>query len=573
MKPKKYRKSILATLLTAIIFFAVTMPFRQFFRVMAVTEVRPAGALPPAFGLLFGAPGAFGCALGNLVADAMSGYSIPMCILGFAAQFLYGCMPHLLWKMIRKRDRKAPAIIRLNNLKNLLRYIGIVFVSSLMITLLLGGMMAGFGISPLFSTATLMIFFNDFVFCMILGIPIVILVTAAGGNKQTRSINERFILIFLLLGAISACLIGLFAYRELSRSTHDALALWNRVYFYIIADLFVFYGVTVAFLWYAEKHITTPIEALAAIAETYVSQTDRAPDTQQIAAKCDMLRHSYGETGYLAAAFGKMVVDLKHYIDHLTRITAEKERIGAELSVAARIQADMLPRVFPAFPEHGEFDLFASMQPAKEVGGDFYDFFLTDQDHLAIVIADVSGKGVPASLFMVIAKTLIQTHAMGGETPAEIFENVNTRLCENNKEGMFVTAWLGLLTISTGTLSFVNAGHNPPLLKRGCGTCEYIKSRPGFVLAGMEGMRYRQGELRLLAGDTLVLYTDGVTEACNSREELYGTARLIKVLGRQEKFSPCDLCHAVRADIDTFAGDVPQADDITMLCLTYGGTV
>ena len=247
----------------------------------------------------------------------------------------------------------------------------------------------------------------------------------------------------------------------------------------------------------------------------------------------------------------------------------EKERIGAELNVATQIQADMLPRIFPAFPERPEFDIYASMTPAKEVGGDFYDFFLVDDDHLAVVIADVSGKGVPAALFMVIAKTLIKNHAQNRETPGEVFTQTNAQLCEGNDAGLFVTAWMGVLEISTGKFVYVNAGHNPPLLKRAGGQYEWLKSRPGFVLAGMEGIRYRENTLELMPGDTLYLYTDGVTEATSSAQELYGEERLQAALNEASELPVSQLLPRIKNCIDTFVGDAEQFDDITMLGLQY----
>ncbi len=273
----------------------------------------------------------------------------------------------------------------------------------------------------------------------------------------------------------------------------------------------------------------------------------------------------------VASAFNAMTGELREYIDNLTRVTAEKERIGAELNVAATIQQSMLPCIFPAFPERDEFDIYATMLTAKEVGGDFYDFFLIDDTHLGLVMADVSGKGVPASLFMVIAKTLIKNHAQLGESAAEIFTNVNEQLCEGNEAGMFVTAWLGILDIGSGCLSYANAGHNPPIFRRGGGAYEYLHCRPGFVLAGMEGIKYRQAELMLAPGDRLYLYTDGVTEATNAAEELYGEARLLQVLNQSGSQPLTAVLGLIQADIDGFVGEAPQFDDITMLLLEYQG--
>ena len=273
------------------------------------------------------------------------------------------------------------------------------------------------------------------------------------------------------------------------------------------------------------------------------------------------------EIELLAKSVYQMEEDINSYIENLTMITAEKERIGAELYVAKNIQASMLPCIFPAFPERDEFDIYASMTPAKEVGGDFYDFFLVDEDRLALVMADVSGKGVPAALFMVIAKTLIKNSAQTGLSPKQVLEKVNNQLCENNEAEMFVTVWLGIYEISSGRLVAANAGHEYPVMKRRGKEFELVKDRHGFVLAGMENTRYKEYELLLSPGDKLYLYTDGVPEATNAQNELFGTDRMIEALNRSS-FSDCaTLLKSVHEEINQFAGDAPQFDDITMLCL------
>jgi len=277
--------------------------------------------------------------------------------------------------------------------------------------------------------------------------------------------------------------------------------------------------------------------------------------------------HTKDEFGTLAAAFNKMTVELQEYINNLARVTAEKERIDAELNVATQIQSAMLPCIFPPFPDSAEFDIYATMVPAKEVGGDFYDFFLIDENRLAVVIADVSGKGVPAALFMVITKTLIKSNALSGQAPREVFETVNNLLCENNEAGMFVTAFMGILDIPTGIFTYVNAGHNLPLLKHGGGQFAWLPVRSGFVLAGMEGISYEQDEIQLSPGDTVFLYTDGVTEAVDGENNLFTAARLLAASNLCRDSGPKELLLSVKGEIDKFAGGAEQADDITMLAL------
>ncbi len=279
------------------------------------------------------------------------------------------------------------------------------------------------------------------------------------------------------------------------------------------------------------------------------------------------------EIGDLAKSFNDMAASLKDYIKNLAAVTAEKERIGAELNVATQIQADMLPRIFPPFPERKEFDIYATMNPAKEVGGDFYDFFLVDNDHLALVMADVSGKGVPAALFMVIAKTLIKNRTQMGGTPSEILADVNNQLCEGNEAELFVTVWLGILEISTGKVISSNAGHEyPAVYRKDTGHYELLKAKNSPAVATMEDMRFKQAEFTLNPGDNLYLYTDGVAEATDIHDELYGTDRMIDALDTTINMSVEDVLKAMRKSVDDFTGEAPQFDDITMLSLKYYGS-
>jgi sigma-B regulation protein RsbU (phosphoserine phosphatase) len=228
----------------------------------------------------------------------------------------------------------------------------------------------------------------------------------------------------------------------------------------------------------------------------------------------------------------------------------------------------MLPCIFPAFPDRDEFGIHASMNPAKEVGGDFYDFFMVDDRHLAIVVADVSGKGVPAALFMVIGKTLIKDHTQPDRNLGDVFTEVNKILCESNSEGLFITAFEGVLDLVTGEFNYVNAGHELPFLYRN-GSFEVKKIRAGFVLAGMEDMHYRANSITLEPGDKIFQYTDGITEATNAKFELFGMDRLSESLNKCGNESPEKIISTVKTDIDEFVGSAPQFDDITMLCLEY----
>ena len=257
-------------------------------------------------------------------------------------------------------------------------------------------------------------------------------------------------------------------------------------------------------------------------------------------------------------------------IERQTEITKKGARIETELNLANSIQKNMLPSIFPPFPEHEEIDLYASMQPAKEVGGDFYDMFLIDDKHLAINIADVSGKGIPAALFMMIAKTLIKNISEMEEDVNEIFNKVNNMLCNGNKVDLFVTSWFGILNLDTGKLDFVNAGHNPPLYysnrkKR----YEYLKTEPNMVLASIENIKYKKYEMYLEPGDRIFLYTDGVVESVNYSNQLYGEDRLQLFLNNNLNLSAKENIERLKQDIKKFTGKREQFDDITILELCY----
>ncbi|MGN1432452.1 MAG: SpoIIE family protein phosphatase [Ruminococcus sp.] len=266
--------------------------------------------------------------------------------------------------------------------------------------------------------------------------------------------------------------------------------------------------------------------------------------------------------------FAVLSDDINSTVDTLKRYIKEAdERIDKELEFARQIQHSALPSVFPPYPNRTDFDIYAQMYTAKEVGGDFYDFYLIGEDKLAFLIADVSGKGIPAAMFMMTAKTLIKSLVESGIEPSDAFTQANNKLCENNEAGMFVTAWLGILDLNTGLLKYVNAGHNPPLIKRNGQYFEYLCAKPNFILAGMENIKYKANELQLSPGDEIFLYTDGVTEANDISNELFGEDRLLESLNENDRLRVNQLCYKVKCDVDKFVGNALQFDDITMLAV------
>ncbi|MBR2591404.1 MAG: PP2C family protein-serine/threonine phosphatase [Oscillospiraceae bacterium] len=281
--------------------------------------------------------------------------------------------------------------------------------------------------------------------------------------------------------------------------------------------------------------------------------------------------HYKNEIGDLARGVSAMTEEIDSHLLEIQKITTEREHISAELNIARKIQADMLPNIFPPFPQISSFDIHATMRPAKEVGGDFYDFYMVDKTHVALVIADVSGKGVPAALFMVISKTMIKNRAMHGGTPGEILRNVNDQLCANNASDFFVTVWMAIIDIETGNGVSVNAGHEHTVIRRAGGSYELLRYQHSLPLAIMERTEFKDREFKLNPGDRIFVYTDGVPEATNQKDELFGTDRMLASLNQHSEASLQDVLPQLQDDIDIFAEGAMQFDDITMLVFDYRG--
>lgn len=346
------------------------------------------------------------------------------------------------------------------------------------------------------------------------------------------------------------------------------LAEGRRSYMFLVAGFTMSLAVLliVIAVIFLRKQFVNPIKKINDEAARF-AKTNSAPDKPL----SEKLNSKINEISSLVAAISGMEDETLKYIDNLSTAISEKQRMGTELRIASLIQQGSLPSVFPAFPDRKEFDLFASMEPAKEVGGDFYDFFLIDSDHLALVMADVSGKGVPAAVFMMATKILINERAHVGGTPAEILSVVNDRICEHNGAEMFVTVWLGILEISTGKLTFANAGHDDPAISVGGGNFDMVKNKHGLVIGAMGGLKYKDSEIVLGKGDKIFLYTDGVPEATNKNNELFTAQRMIDVLNTEKPSAPESVIKTVREKVREFTGDAPQFDDITMLCFEYKG--
>ena len=277
------------------------------------------------------------------------------------------------------------------------------------------------------------------------------------------------------------------------------------------------------------------------------------------------------EIGELKGDIIDLTKEIDNHVNQIEKITAREERIAAELDMSRRIQASMIPNTYPAFPERDEFDVYAIMEPAREVGGDFYDFFLIDKDHLGIIIADVSGKGIPAALFMMASKIIFQSIAMLGGKTEDILNRANDAICSSNPYDMFVTAWVGILEIPTGKIIAANAGHEYPVVRQNGGSFKLVKDKHGFVVGGIEGASYESYEIQLEPGDKIFVYTDGVPEAADADKNMFGLERMLSALNEDVNASPEQTIDNIKAAVSAFTKDAEQFDDTTMLCLEYKG--
>ncbi|MDR2623832.1 MAG: PP2C family protein-serine/threonine phosphatase [Methanobrevibacter sp.] len=413
--------------------------------------------------------------------------------------------------------------------------------------------------------------------------------------KKNRSFNElvMFILIFISVFSILASII-------LSSMQNDSF-FENNTFFNLdkvinvlnlylnykttFLQIVVTFGISIGVMYYLQKHFSKPLITISEIAEDYVlnrldgietlkesnEKLNRSLET--VLGELDVLSNNKYDVGFLARSFKEMIENLEFYMDNLKKVEREKERIDTEISIASKIQKNMIPNVFPPFPDRlNEFDIYAINIPARNIGGDFYDYFLVDDDHVAIVIGDVSGKGVPAALFMSMAKILINDQTLFSLRPSEVFNNVNEKLIANNNsndEFRFLTAWLGILELSSGRLTYVNAGHDPPFIFHNSRDYSILTGESCLLLGYMNNVSYVQNETTMYAGDRLFLYTDGITEGINKNSEQFQKDRLLNVLNKNKHTNIKKLIFKIKKDLDDFTSGVEQFDDETMIILEY----
>jgi len=587
--------------------------------VRGISEFDLADALLPLFGFALGIWWAIGYILystfmlivGLIQVTAENRMLMASLAMGeIIPSLLYSMLPAFLWYIFPLRSEKKALYPRLDTCARVVKFYMIMVVSvAIYVAAEVLLMLGTFGRPSLLEYVFWFLQYLDA--ALIVGIPLLIILSLI--RNRTLTINERMVLAFLVIGVIASAMGAYFMYRttwhldpslfedyeqfmsslEVTDSGRAAFerynAYWNRFFVMTAIMLNTLLIIEMGFMYSIEKKVTDPVLRLAEVLEKYARPQNDDPavheegsdadlpdvngvlDPDAVRESCRPYRYGYGEISSLTRTCVDMVGRIDDYTTSLQQITAEKERIGAELGVASRIQKDMLPGVFPPFPDRREFDLFASMTPAREVGGDFYDFYFVDEDHLALTIADVSGKGIPASLFMVISKTLLKNQAQTGSSPRETLIYVNHQLCQNNEMLMFCTVWLGILDLKTGKLTASNGGHEYPAVKKKDGEYVLMKYSHDPALGVIDGIRYREYEMLLEPGDSLFVYTDGVPEATDAAGELLGEERMTDALNAEPDAGPEQVIERVHHAIRAFVRDEPQFDDITMLCLKYKG--
>lgn len=598
-----WKKNLLAVVVSFLIVLALEFIVYKFANNQMLRRFDPGIATVPLIGFLLGIWGVIGVLLESVVTSVQFILDLGKYATGihwfyfvgsFVSMFLHCALPSMLWYAFPGKGEERASYPRLDTSGHVIKYYLIMVVNCAVFVLLNNIWFMGSTVQIEW-LETLAMFTQYLNVTLIIGMPLVIVVSVM--RNRTFTINERMVLTFLAVCVIASLLCAGILYRTISHlepevieeynylMSPDVLDLaegdiaivnryndfWNWYYIVLAIMLNVLLIVEMLLMRRIESKVTMPIVHLSDVLEEYKAHEEGDLDPETVTKRCKPYRYGYGEVSSLTRICVELVNEIDSYTENLREVTAEKQRIGTELDVASKIQRDMLPRIFPPFPGRHEMDLFASMTPAKEVGGDFYDFYFIDHDHLVLTIADVSGKGVPASLFMVISKTLLKNYAQGGGSPKEILTYVNHQLCQNNDSFMFCTVWLGILNLKTGKLKVSNAGHEYPAIRRKDGSFELLEDQHNAPLGVRDGIRYRQYELTLQPGDCIFEYTDGVTEATDSAYELFGEERMIQVLNENPAAAPESLIERMHASIQTFVGEAPQFDDITMLCLEYRG--
>ena len=589
-----------------VVYLAVLEGFLAVPQFNDVVQIRPASALGPVLGLFFGLPGVFGCATANLVSDILHEGAMPFMLAGyFMIQIMYNGLPRWVWYLVNaKSPRPYP---RFDSASKTALYMGLVLVDSACVNLavyLFVGAPPESG--PSFAARGL----NNVWMLLYIGLPLLYALERSPlmpnpprwihvpyRNIKKANLTQRFVIWFVIASALLMLLVSVLVIAFASGDEESFQTVVHTMFHEAAILIVPIFLPMFAFLHILERRFTRPIEVLALDQQTFIermeSDVEQGRHDMRIAVDERGTKPRY-EIAELYESTNKMRRDMVGFIERLYNVTAERQRTATELDVARQIQMSAVPHDFDSLTERFALDIAGFMRPAREVGGDFYDVFEVGERGVAFVIGDVSGKGVPAALFMMRAQSLLRQYLLETDDLGTAFTLANRQLCERNDAMLFVTAFACVVDTATGEVRFANAGHNPPVLKQN-GKLSYLKCRPGLVLGAMDVVKYREGRFACSPSDGLLLYTDGVSEAANAAEELYGEERLLETLARIDAsggegapvgsdVQASDVAAAASAaaassaqtavnylvtSVDAFAGEAPQADDITMLAFRW----
>ena len=589
-----------------VVYLAVLEGFLAVPQFNDVVQIRPASALGPVLGLFFGLPGVFGCATANLVSDILHEGATPFMLAGyFMIQIMYNGLPRWVWYLVNaKSPRPYP---RFDSASKTALYMGLVLVDSACVNLavyLFVGAPPESG--PSFAARGL----NNVWMLLYIGLPLLYALERSPlmpnpprwihvpyRNIKKANLTQRFVIWFVIASALLMLLVSVLVIAFASGDEEDFQTVVHTMFHEAAILIVPIFLPMFAFLHILERRFTRPVEVLALDQQTFIermeSDVEQGRRDMRIAVDERGTKPRY-EIAELYESTNKMRRDMVGFIERLYNVTAERQRTATELDVARQIQMSAVPHDFDSLTERFALDIAGFMRPAREVGGDFYDVFEVGERGVAFVIGDVSGKGVPAALFMMRAQSLLRQYLLETDDLGTAFTLANRQLCERNDAMLFVTAFACVVDTATGEVRFANAGHNPPVLKQN-GKLSYLKCRPGLVLGAMDVVKYREGSFMCSPGDGLLLYTDGVSEAANAAEELYGEERLLETLARIDASggegapvgsdvqasdvaaaasaaaasSAQTAVNSLAASVDAFAGEAPQADDITMLAFRW----
>ncbi len=565
-----------------------------------VVQIRPASALGPVLGLFFGLPGILGCAGANLASDILHEDATAYMLAGyFVIQILYNGLPRWVWYVVNRRS--AHPYPRFESAGKTALYMALALVDSLCVN---AAVFVFVGAPPEAGPTFAVRALNNVWMLLYVGLPLLYVLERSPlaqcpphwihvpyRNQTQANLTQRLVITFTVASALLLLIVSL-AVMFFAQGSEDFSEIVHGMYVEVAALAVPIFLPMFAFLHFTENRFTRPIEVLAADQDTFIKRietdAEQGRHDTRIAVDERGTKPRY-EVAELFDSTNKMRRDMVGFIERLYSVTAERQRTAAELDIAAQIQMSAVPHDFSSFTERFALDIAGFMRPAREVGGDFYDVFEVGERGVAFVIGDVSGKGVPAALFMMRAQSLLRQYLLETNDLGTAFTLANRQLCERNDAMLFVTAFACVVNTETGEVRYANAGHNPPVLKQN-GKLSYLKCRPGLVLGAMDVVKYREGRFACSPGDGLLLYTDGVSEAANAAEELYGEVRLLETLAQTDApdgegasagaDAPAAAGSAVAssaqtavdslvASVDAFAGTAPQADDITMLAFRW----